>query len=342
MLRRYAARDEDLETILATETTIPREPAKPGPDAGVLASRDAASAPGWPFDAAEAARQQGEARVSSRTIDLGEGVALEMVRVPAGSFVMGWRQGTADERPETAVAIDRTFWIGRFEVTNAQYARFDPAHDSHVESMHGYQFGIHGHPVDGPTQPVVRVSWEEARRFCDWLSSRTGLRFDLPTEAQWEYACRAGTATPFWFGGLEADYSGAANLGDRTLRQFALETYVQVRLIDEPGPYDAWIPRDDRYDDGGLVSREVGSYAANAWGVHDLHGNVREWTRSLLRPYPYREGDGRNDPAAEGPRVVRGGSWYDRPFRATSSYRLAYRPYQGVYDVGFRVVCEGP
>ncbi len=85
---------------------------------------------------------------------------------------------------------------------------------------------------------------------------------------------------------------------------------------------------------------DAGTYQANAWGLHDMHGNVWEWTRSALRRYPYREDDGRNDLAAEDKRVVRGGSWRDRPKRARSAYRLAYRPYQRVFNVGFRVVVQ--
>ncbi|HNR29426.1 MAG TPA: SUMF1/EgtB/PvdO family nonheme iron enzyme, partial [Candidatus Hydrogenedentes bacterium] len=75
------------------------------------------------------------------------------------------------------------------------------------------------------------------------------------------------------------------------------------------------------------------------WGLHDMHGNVWEWTRSLYRGYPYEEGGGRNARSAEGRRVVRGGSWYDRPKRATAAYRLAYAPWQRVFNVGFRVIC---
>jgi formylglycine-generating enzyme required for sulfatase activity len=83
---------------------------------------------------------------------------------------------------------------------------------------------------------------------------------------------------------------------------------------------------------------DVGSYRPNAWGLYGMHGNAAEWTRSTYRPYPYREGDGRNEIANEGEKVVRGGSWYDRPKRCRSAFRLSYPEYQRVYNVGFRIV----
>ncbi|MHC4405792.1 MAG: formylglycine-generating enzyme family protein, partial [Planctomycetota bacterium] len=98
--------------------------------------------------------------------------------------------------------------------------------------------------------------------------------------------------------------------------------------------------KDGRFDDGSFASVDVGGYRPNPWGLHDVHGNVWEWTRTAFRPYPYDEHDGRNDPAAAGERVVRGGSWYDRPKRCRSAFRLAYPPYQPVFNVGFRVVME--
>jgi formylglycine-generating enzyme required for sulfatase activity len=343
-----AARARAMRRLYTGMEDLPEETPAPAaqPPAPILpaAPRAAAATPpraaGWPFDAAEAARRQRSLENAAVSLDLGGGVAMELVRIPAGEFVMGNPAGEADEQPATALKIAQPFWIGRCEVTNQQYARFDPTHDSHVESMHGYQFGIHGYPADGPRQPVVRVAWNRAAAFCAWLGEKAGRRVALPTEAQWEYACRAGADTPFWFGALEADYSKRANLGDRKLREFALETYVQVRLIENPGKYDDWIPRDDRFDDGGFISVNVGRYAANPWGLFDMHGNVAEWTRSSYRPYPYRDDDGRNDLSGSEQRVVRGGSWYERPKRCTSSFRVPYAPYQGVFNVGFRVVME--
>ena len=106
-----------------------------------------------------------------------------------------------------------------------------------------------------------------------------------------------------------------------------------------PNRYDDWIPRDDRFDDGGFVTEPVGKYKPNAWGLCDMHGNAAEWTRSSYRPYPYRDDD-RNATSANEEKVVRGGSWYDRPFHCTASYRVPYRPWQRVFNVGFRVVIE--
>ena len=90
----------------------------------------------------------------------------------------------------------------------------------------------------------------------------------------------------------------------------------------------------------GLVTVEVGGYRPNAWGLHDMHGNVAEWTRSCYRPYPYAPGSERDGDSAAGRRVVRGGSWRDRPKRCRAGFRLSYPAWQGVYNVGFRVLCE--
>ncbi len=100
------------------------------------------------------------------------------------------------------------------------------------------------------------------------------------------------------------------------------------------------VPRDERYDDAALVTADVGSYRPNTWGLHDMHGNVWEWTRSAYRPYPYRADDAGNDPAGTERRVVRGGSWRDRPKRCRSGFRLSYPAWQPVFNVGFRVVCR--
>jgi len=302
---------------------------------------------GWPFDAAEAKRRQATAGthtlhyggpqttdivLTKRTIELGEGVTMDLVLIPAGRFVMGSAKGHPDEGPPAVVTIDKPFWMGQTEITNEQYQRFDAKHDSRFEHKGSWIFSEKhlGWRVNGPKQPVVRVSWQEARAFCAWLSKQAKSPADLPTEAQWEYACRAGANTPLSYGDVNTDFSKLANLADVTIRNLAYDT---------DGRYTAdLVPRDKRYDDKALVTANVASYAPNAWGLHDMHGNAAEWTLSAYKPYPHDADDTqRNDVATVIPRVVRGGSWRDLPKRSTSTFRLSYPQWQRVYNVGFRV-----
>lgn len=313
LLRRYTGIESDLEAVPAQDAA-PLPPILPSPR--VRKETPVVRATGWPFDAAEAKRRQAAAGPrTTRSLDLGNGVKLQLVLVPAGEFVRGDPSAASDEERPRLARISRPFWMGKLEVTNEQFARFDPRHDSRYMQT----FGItsdRGFPLNRPAQPVVRVSWQQARAFCAWLSAKTGERFTLPTEEQWEYACRAGTTTPFFHGGLDSDFSRWANLGDRSLEH--LRDYSHNAKV-------GWLPRDERCDDRQLVAAPVGTYLPNAWGLHDLHGNVWEWTGTV---------------DATGRRVVRGGSWHDRPARCTASSRLAYPAWQGVFNVGFRVVCE--
>ncbi len=293
----------------------------------------------WPIATPQAQRRQRAAGKWEMTVDLGEGVTMKLVRIPPGEFVMGDPAGEPDEWPPARVVIDRPFWIGAFEVTNRQFRCFDSLHDPRYYQKRHARGDDEGLPLNGPQQPVVRVSWEQAMAFCHWLSQRTGMHFTLPTEAQWEYACRAGTGTALSFGTCDDDFSPWANVGDAS---FANGHLPQVtggleHLIREGAPL-----ADARFDDRAEVTAPVGSYRPNAWGLYDMHGNAAEWTRSAYRPYPYDENDGRNDPGVQGRKVVRGGSFYDPPKRCRSSFRLAYPAWQRVFNVGFRVVCTGP
>ncbi len=189
--------------------------------------------------------------------------------------------------------------------------------------------------LDGNDQPVVRVSWNDAAGFCEWLSKETGEQIDLPTEAEWEWAARAGSdkGFPDWAPGKTKDIANCAGLSfgkfygayRRRTKRVSSKT-ISWRLFD----------RD--WEDDEPVTQAVGRNAVNAWGLKNMHGNAAEWTRSCYKPYPYKADDGRNDIAAEGKRVVRGGSFSDRPKRCTVSYRLGYQPWQAVYNVGFRVI----
>jgi formylglycine-generating enzyme required for sulfatase activity len=298
---------------------------------------------GWPFKKSDAINKQLAMGHIQFSIPLGKGLNLEMTKIPAGSFLMGSKKED-NEQPMTATHLDKAFWMGKFEITNEQYALFDSLHDSRTEHRHGYQFGRAGYPMNASTQPVVRISWTEAMAYCEWLSEKTGYKFILPTEAQWEWACRAGSDQEYWFGKEGVDYSNYANMGDKKLAEFAACTahkfYESARIIENPNQYDDWIPRDTLYNDGGFVSDHVGRYRQNPWELYDMHGNVWEWTRSDYKSYPYRSDDGRNSMNTDKPKVVRGGSWYARPHRNTSSYRIPYRSYQKVFDVGFRVIIE--
>ena len=140
------------------------------------------------------------------------------------------------------------------------------------------------------------------------------------------------------FGKTDADFSGFANLADSKLTEFASNPYTVDKPLSKPTRYDDWIPKDARFNDGALLSVAPGKYKPNAWGLYDMHGNVSEWTQTTYKVYPYDAKDGRE--TSKGRKAVLGGSWRDRPQRATSSFRLSYQPYQRVYNVGFRVVCE--
>jgi len=325
MMKLYAYIDEDPEAV--PEAKPPVKPIMPPPEKKVPATKVACE--GWPFTAEAAAKKQAAGGPAKREIDLGNGVKLTLVRIPSGQFVMGSDNGFADERPRKAVAV-KTFWMGQFEVTNAQYAAFDPKHDSRLE--HGYflQFSIRerGYPLNGPTQPVVRVTWDRAAAFCDWLSKKAGAKVALPTEAQWEYACRAGTETPMSYGPLNANFAKLANLADKTFR--SMPTYGWGL---PSGAVPLWRPAAEAVDDGHRISAPVGTFAPNAWGLHDMHGNAAEWTQGLWSP-PNAAAGGKTS------RVVRGGSWQNRPSWARSACRVGYYRWQRVVDVGFRVVVE--
>jgi formylglycine-generating enzyme required for sulfatase activity len=296
-------------------------------------ARPALPAPAAPIEA-------GPRKRANQRLDLGNGKTLEFTYIPAGSFEMGG--AFDDETPRGKVRIARGFWMATTELTNELFHCFDSSHDSGREHLRGYAFGMEGYPLNEASQPVVRVSWTNAMKFCEWLSRRTGRQVTLPTEAQWEYACRSGSNEVFNFGKPGGDFSLHANLSDAKTREFASDNYLRTEPVPiaHAGPANDYTLKDDSRNDGALVSGRVGAKMANHWGLHDMHGNVAEWTRSLYRSYPYDEGDGRNSTELRGERVVRGGSWRDRPFRAASGFRNFYNESQPVVDVGIRLIID--
>jgi len=274
----------------------------------------------------------------SLEFDLGDGVTMTLAGIPAGEFSMGSNQETPAEQPVCRVTIDRPFFMGTTEVTLEQYRQFDPDYLNGVYDMHYKDQVKRGYYMNDMRYPVIRVSWQKAIEFCEWLSKKTGEKVSLPTEAQWEWACCAGTETPLAFGDLDTEFSRHANLADITVKEMAVHS-VDPKPIKNPSHLVDFELKDPRSNDGELHLAEVGSYRPNAWGLYDMHGNAAEWTRSDYVPYPYSDSDGRNS-GGNGTKVVRGGSWHDRPFRSTSSYRLGYPAWQRVYHTGFRVVVE--
>jgi formylglycine-generating enzyme required for sulfatase activity len=202
--------------------------------------------------------------------------------------------------------------MGSCEVLNEQYARFDPRHDSRFEDRSSWIFSEEylGWPLNQPRQPVVRVSWNQAMAFCQWLSKRTGECITLPTEAQWEYACRAGTATPWSFG------------------------QDDIRA----GDY-AWLG-----GNSGGATHPVGGRKPNPWGLYDMHGNVWEWCADWYEKHAYAGGEATDPsgPAKSEGRILRGGAWGEHPNNARSALRNTIGPDGRHNGTGLRCVMLVP
>jgi uncharacterized protein (TIGR02996 family) len=238
-----------------------------------------------------------------REILLPGDIALALVLVPPGGFFMGREgdqeiDGDHDEMPRHRVTLTRGFWLGVHPVTQAQWCSLWPA----------LAFSF---PGDG--LPVEEVNWLEAQQFCRRLSETTGEPFRLPTEAEWEYACRAGTSTAFAFGPTlsaeQANYDGNFVYGGSAKGVYREKT------------------------------TPTGTFPGNAWGLCDLHGNVQEWCQDWYQADYYRHSPEHDPPGpSEGhTRVVRGGSWYFGARPARSAYRFYQNPEQRDDDLGFRV-----
>lgn len=295
-------------------------------------------AKGWPFDKAAIKDMLAKETGNRKEVEIAPGVKINFVRIPAGEFVMGSYNGESDAYPTAKVKIDKPFWMGEMEVTNQQFNVVFPGHDSRFVDQLWKDHVHQGYPANEPNQPVIRVSYNDAMDYCKQLSEKTGLNVTLPTEAQWEWACRAGSDTDFWYGDMNADFGKYENLADKTTLLFA------VSGID-PKPmspnsywykYYTYLPKEEGVDDGQLVQTGEKVYEANPFGLYNMHGNVSEWTRSDYVPYPYNE----KAKETSDHKVARGGSYFERPKFSTSYVRKAYYPYQRVFNVGFRVIIE--
>jgi formylglycine-generating enzyme required for sulfatase activity len=241
--------------------------------------------------------------VQTDTENLGGGVTLEMVWIEGGTFTMGSTRSGKElarmfsirdasyfdkEHPAHAVVLDG-FWLGRYEVAQRQYEAVMGANPSAFK---------------GPNRPVEIVSWDDAIAFCRKLSQMTGKSYTLPTEAQWEYACRAGGTTEYC-------------IGDSMI---GLDEY-------------AWYSKNS-----GGQTHDVGQKKPNAWGLYDMHGNVWEWCLDWYGPYGRENVRNPTGLASGQYRVVRGGSWNGLPRNCRSANRIRAAPGYRFLNGGFRCV----
>jgi formylglycine-generating enzyme required for sulfatase activity len=241
---------------------------------------------------------------------LRKSILAGLVTIPAGEFAMGDIQGVgvSDELPVHQVRID-SFQMGRKEVTFADYDLFAKSAGRSLPADQGWGRG---------QRPVVNVSWEDAQAYIQWLSAQTGLSLRLPTESEWEYAARAGTNSRYSFGDDANQICQYGNIADQSASA-------------------KW--RNTSCNDGYAVTAPVGSFKANAYGLHDMHGNVWEWLEDCwVRHYKNAPGDGSAhlDSGCKS-RVQRGGSWFYGDEEARSSYRSFGRMRDNSVTVGFRL-----
>ena len=257
-------------------------------------------------------------------------IGMKLTLIPAGKFLMGSPATERERDPEELqheVAITRPFYMGVFEVTQGQYEKLmgKPKEKGKYNPWNRGAFF-----AEGPDFPMEQATWKQAVEYCQRLSAlpeekKTGRTYRLPTEAEWEYACRAGAKTVFHFGDAlnskQANFNGVYPYGK-----------------EDKGP-------------NLRKTAKVGSYAPNAWGLYDMHGNVAEWCSDWYDPNYYKNSP-KEDP--KGPakgviptgfadnfyHVVRGGCWLDEARACRAAYRFRCQPTEPYRLVGFRVVCD--
>ncbi|MDG4602305.1 MAG: formylglycine-generating enzyme family protein [Defluviicoccus sp.] len=236
----------------------------------------------------------------------------EMVVIPSGTFLMGSPPGLEDreahEGPQHRVTIGNRFALGKYAVRFSEYDHFCEVTKRKKPSDQGWGRG---------QRPVINVSWRDAVVYCEWLAKETGQPYRLPSESEWEYACRAGTTTPFSFGGTispkQANYDGNYTYGGGSKGEYRQRT----------------VP--------------VGTLPANPWGLHEMHGNVWEWVADVWHDsYQGAPADGSAWTDGEGKdssryRVIRGGSWGHIPGFLRSAFRIWKVPVIRYFYLGFRL-----
>jgi formylglycine-generating enzyme required for sulfatase activity len=239
-------------------------------------------------------------------------LGMEFVLIPAGAFRMGSTDHAPDEQPSRTVRLSRPFYLGKYEVTQEQY---------------GAVMGVNFSQSKGnPAKPVEMVSWDEVQQFIRQLNAQEGTTaYRLPTEAEWEYAARAGTTTAYSFG------NDAGQEGDSRapLRKSAVYRW---------DPQGSWVSAELRAAANPRGPDVVGKRQPNAWGLHDMSGNVAEWVHDWYGPYDPAAVTDPQGPASGEQRVVRGGSWQSEAEWCRSSARAHEHPDKRYPTVGFRLL----
>ena len=285
-------------------------------------------------------------------------VGMKLVLISSGAFLMGNGESAEDaaaafnkiygadfvkpgffkdEYPQHRVRITRPFYLGIYHVTRGQFRRFVDAtgYKTDAEKNGKGGQGYDGHALrDAPQynwrntgfaqtdeHPVVNVSWNDAIAFCDWLSRKEDKKYRLPTEAEWEYACRAGTTTRYWCGDDPGTLAEVANVADAACK----------------AKFPAWTTI--RASDGYTFTSPSGTFPPNAFGLFDMHGNAWQlcWDWYGVEYYAVSPGDDPSGPDSGICRVARGGSWYTVPNACASSARFGLYPVHPTSAVGFRV-----
>ncbi len=280
---------------------------------------------------------------ASNPLVITNSIGANLRLIPAGEFLMGSpdtdKDAEDDEKPPHRVRITRPFYLGMTEVTRGQFRRFvdDAGYKTEAESdaKGGSGWNEEANKFEQDPKytwqnpgfeqtdehPVVNVTWNDAVAFCQWLSRKEGKTYRLPTEAEWEYACRAGTTTRYQVGEDPEGLAVVGNLADGTAHE----------------KFPDWVAIAAR--DGYVFTAPVGRFTPNAWGLLDMHGNVWEWCSDWYAKDYYgrsaAEDSGGPDPASL--RVLRGGGWYPEPRVARSANRNAFVPDLRYVNVGFRL-----
>lgn len=238
---------------------------------------------------------------------------MEFVLVKGGCFAIGDSVGDGDvnERPVHEACVS-DFYLGKYEVTNEQFKKFKEHNSGSSEGL----------TLDGEKQPVVNVSWEDAGAYARWLSQKSGQTYRLPTEAEWEYAARAGSKLSHFWGNTPDEACKYANVADITAKKLR--------------------PKWTTFfcDDSFTVSAPVGSFTANGYGLNDMLGNVWEWCEDVYNSEAYGKLP-KDNPVYQGSgeyRVMRGGGWSNGPLGIRSSHRVGLSPDFGHHALGFRLV----